>query len=170
MSVSIPPRQWRRVRSEPYRYYAGDLELAPRSNAYSNSGSGNYGGLYGSSFELVANPVEYGGVNLMPADLLKQGQKGLFGSLHVLPPASTWVTDPGTRTQATVTTADGFNFRDFAMVFQKAVNLRYRDGSPVPNIAGEGFGVPEDAHDAGAAAVNLRTEPAMVPLRVPRWC
>jgi hypothetical protein len=29
----------------------------------------------------------------------------------------------------------------------------------VPNIAGEGFGVPEDAHDAGASAINYKAEP-----------
>ncbi|MFN7055072.1 MAG: hypothetical protein ACK4SV_05885 [Hyphomonas sp.] len=50
-------------------------------------------------------------------------------------------------------------FRDFSMIIQKSVNLRYRDGTPVENIAGEGVGVPEDAHDAGAAAINFGTEP-----------
>ncbi|MFN7163972.1 MAG: hypothetical protein ACK4P2_04065, partial [Hyphomonas sp.] len=61
--------------------------------------------------------------------------------------------------QATVTMPGGAQFRDFSMIFQKAVNLRYRDGTPVENIAGEGPGVPEDAHDAGGAAINFATEP-----------
>ncbi len=143
--------------SRTYRYYAGDLELEPRANW--RRGSGNYGGLYGDSFPLKARPLELGGVNVQPADFIKQGQKGLFGAIHVLPQGSTWVEDPDTRMQATVTLPSGETFRDFAMVFHKAVNLRYGDSSPVENIAGEGFGIPEDAHDAGAAGLNYHTEP-----------
>jgi hypothetical protein len=139
-----------------YRFYAGDLELEPRAGG---NGSGAYGGLWGNQFNLIAKPVEYGGVNLQPADLIKQGQKGLFGLLTILPQGSTFVTDPGTTAQATVTLPNGDTFRDFSMVIQKAVNLRYKSGVPVENIAGEGFGVPEDAHDAGAAAINFTTEP-----------
>lgn len=140
--------------SRTYRYYAGDLELGPRA------GNPGFGALNGDRFDLVANPVEFGAAPITPADPIKQGQKGLFGQVHILPAGSTFVADPGTRVQGTVTLADGeTTFRDFAMVFHKAVNLRYRDGSPVPNIAGEGFGVPEDAHDAGASAINYKAEP-----------
>jgi len=77
----------------------------------------------------------------------------------VLPKDSTFLLDAGTTAQATVTLPGGQQFRDFSMIIQKAVNLRYRDGTPVENIAGEGPGVPEDAHDAGAAAINYATEP-----------
>lgn len=140
--------------SRTYRYYAGDLELGPRA------GSVGTGALDGDRFNLVYNPVEYGVAPIQPADVIKQGQKGLFGQVHILPEGSSFVADEGTRVQGTVTSADGTSsFRDFAMLFHKAVNLRYRDGSPVPNIAGEGFGVPEDAHDAGAAGINLTVEP-----------
>ncbi|MGB3625648.1 MAG: hypothetical protein WA989_07465 [Henriciella sp.] len=142
--------------SRTYRYYAGDIELEPRTGG---RGSGNYGALTGNRFNMVDRPLELGGVNIQPADWIKQGQKGMFGAIHVMPAGSTWVEDPDTRMQATVTMENGETFRDFAMVFHKAVNLRYKDGSPVENIAGEGFGVPEDAHDAGAAAINYRTEP-----------
>lgn len=149
--------------SRTYRYYAGDLELEPRAGW--KKGSGNYGELIGDTFPMRARPLELGGVNIQPADFIKQGQKGLFGAIHVLPENSTWVEDPDTRMQATVTVYDDltgaptYTFRDFAMVFQKAVNLRYGDSTPVENIAGEGFGIPEDAHDAGAAGINYRTEP-----------
>ena len=52
-------------------------------------------------------------------------------------------------------------FRDFAVVFQKGLNLRYgTDGTPVENIAGEGGAIPEDSHDAGQKAINYGTEPA----------
>lgn len=139
--------------SRTYRYYVGDLELGPRAETLTS------GALEGNRFELVASPVEFGAAPIRPADVIKQGQKGLIGSIHILPQGATFSPDEGTRMQGTVTLADGSTFRDFAMVFQKAVNLRYRDGSPVPNIAGEGFGVPEDAHDAGGAALNFGTEP-----------
>ncbi len=147
--------------SRTYRFYAGDLELdqRARSGYGHNHGSGNYGGLYGDSFNLEARPVELGGVPVQPADFIKQGQKGLFGAIHVLPKGATWEEDPDTSSQATVTLEDGNTFRDFAMIFHKAVNLRYGDSSPVENIAGEGFGIPEDAHDAGGAGINYRTEP-----------
>jgi hypothetical protein len=52
------------------------------------------------------------------------------------------------------------DFRDFAVVFQKGLNLRYGDGSAVENIAGEGGAIPEDSHDSGQKAINYGTEPA----------
>lgn len=145
--------------SRTYRYYAGDLELGPRVRE-AGSGKGKASGaLIGNAFDLVARPVEFGGVPILPTDIVKQGQKGLFAALTILPEGSTFVTDPGTTAQATVTQPDGTVFRDFTMMFQKSVNLRFGDGSPVENIAGEGPGVPEDAHDAGGAAINYGTEP-----------
>lgn len=141
-----------------YRFYAGDLELGPRSNSGKGK-SGAYGALYGNSFPLVARPVEYGAMPIMPADFIKQGQKGLFGVMTILPQGSTFALDAGTTAQATVTLPGGQQFRDFSMIIQKSVNMRYRDGTPVENIAGEGPGVPEDAHDAGGAAINYASEP-----------
>lgn len=145
--------------SRTFRYFAGDLELEPRVWGAGSGKPKTSGALMGNSFKLISRPVEFGGVPIFPADLLKQGQKGLFGALTVLPPGSTFVTDPGTTAQATVTKPDGSVFRDFSMLVQKSVNLRYRDGTPVEHIAGEGPGVPEDAHDAGGAAINYGTEP-----------
>ncbi|HRK67416.1 MAG TPA: hypothetical protein PKY73_07685, partial [Hyphomonas sp.] len=160
VNVGINPVQTVAPRSSRvYRYYAGDLELAPRAYSSGKGKSGAFGALYGNSFELVARPVEYGAMPIFPADYIKQGQKGLIGVMTILPKDSTFTLDPGTTAQATVTLPGGQQFRDFSMVFQKAVNLRYRDGTPVENIAGEGPGVPEDAHDAGGAAINFATEP-----------
>lgn len=145
--------------SRTYRFYAGDLELGPRVWDAGSGKSGASGALIGNAFPLVARPVEFGVMPIQPADLIKQGQKGLFGALTILPEGATFEADPGTTAQATVTKPDGATFRDFSMIIQKSVNLRYRDGTPVENIAGEGVGVPEDAHDAGAAAINFGTEP-----------
>lgn len=160
VNVGINPVQTVAPRSSrTYRFYAGDLELGPRVWAAGAGKPKSSGSLIGNAFELVARPVEFGAAPIMPADLLKQGQKGLFGAITVLPAGATFVTDEGTNAQATVTKADGTTFRDFSMIFQKSVNLRYRDGTAVEHIAGEGVGMPEDAHDAGAAAINFATEP-----------
>jgi hypothetical protein len=141
-----------------YRFYAGDLELGPRA-ASGDGKSGAYGALTGNSFPLVATPMEYGAMPIFPADTIKQGQKGLLGVMTILPAGSTFALDAGTTAQATVTIPGGRVFRDFSMVFQKSVNMRYRDGTPVEHISGEGPGVPEDAHDAGGAAINFAAEP-----------
>ena len=141
-----------------YRFYAGDLELGPRA-ASGDGKSGALGALMGNSFPLVATPVEYGAMPIFPADTIKQGQKGLLGVMTILPAGSTFTLDAGTTAQATVTMPGGRVFRDFSMVFQKSINMRYRDGTPVEHISGEGPGAPEDAHDAGGAAINFAAEP-----------
>jgi hypothetical protein len=85
--------------------------------------------------------------------------------LIIEPENSTWTEDAGQHASATVdpgtprVPAD--DFRDFAVVFQKGLNLRYgTDGTAVENIAGEGGAIPEDSHDAGQKAINYGTEPA----------
>jgi hypothetical protein len=126
-----------------YRWYAGHLEhqVVP-------------GGV-----QIVATPVEFGGANIIPSDRIKQGQKGMVGAIVVEPQGATWTEDAGQRAAATVTSASG-TFRDFAVVHQKGLNLRYGDGTAVENIAGEGGAIPEDSHDAGQKGINYGTEPA----------
>jgi len=128
-----------------YRYYAGKLDAVPTGQ--------------GTQVQLVATPVEFGGSNLMPADKVKQGQKGLMGALIVEPAGSTWVEDQGTRSAATVTRPDGSTLRDFALVWQKGQSHRYADGSPVENFEGGVSGIAEDSQDMGQMAINFRTEP-----------
>jgi hypothetical protein len=153
-------------RKRVYRWYAGDLSLKPDGN-------------------LEAKPVEFGAVNLIPADRLKHSNKGLVASLVVEPQGSTWTTDASSRLSATVKTADGKEFREFVMMLQDDINLRDAKGEPVCAITGagaddDGGGVPEagadaeaeepaetagacqgneDAEDSGNKAVNYRTEP-----------
>jgi hypothetical protein len=116
---------------------------------------------------LSAYPVEFGGTNLSPADKIKQGQKGLVGALIIEPEGTAWDEDAGQRASASVGpdingdgVPDSVDFRDFAVVFQKGLNLRYGAGEPIENIAGEGGAIPEDSHDAGQKAINYATEPA----------
>ncbi|HET9554994.1 MAG TPA: hypothetical protein VFP50_18655 [Anaeromyxobacteraceae bacterium] len=136
------------------RWYAGDLSFLPGT---------------GSSITLVATPVEFGGANVMPADAVKQGQKGMVAGLVIQPPGATWTeTDlvadhqtatPGvlrqTRASATV---NGGLFRDFTAIVQKGLSHRYGDGAAAEEIAAEGS-VAEDAEDSGQMGINYGSEP-----------
>jgi hypothetical protein len=135
------------------RWYAGDLSFLPVS---------------ASSVTLVATPVEFGGANIMPADVIKQGQKGLEGALVIGPQGSTWsqadlVADhqsgtPGLQRETrTSTTVNGL-YRDFTAVVQKGLSHRYADGAPAPMMDAEGS-VAEDAEDSGHMAINYGSEP-----------
>jgi len=124
-----------------YTWYAGDLRVDRATN------------------NLIATPVEFGTVNLLSADSIKQPGKGLGAVLVIEPQGATWTTDPTARTAATVTTSSG-TFREFVVFSQSAVNLRDRNGNAICPIEG---GIPclgvEDSEDSGNFAVNYRTEP-----------
>lgn len=102
----------------------------------------------------VAMPIEFGAINLMSSDPIKHTNKGAIGALIIEPQGSTWVEDTTSRTSATVTKSDSTTFRDFVLLFQDDINLRFGDGSAVPNTAEA-----EDPEDSGQKALNYRTEP-----------
>jgi len=127
--------------SRTYQWYAGDLVIA--------NGVGSL------------TPFEFGGTNLMSSDTIKHSNKGAFGALIIEPLDSKWTEDKNSRARATVTTQLGqVLFRDFVLMHQTDVNLRFGegstkgDGSPVPNLAGG-----DDAEDSGQKGFNYRTEP-----------
>jgi hypothetical protein len=78
--------------------------------------------------------------------------------MSVLPVGATWVED-AKRASATVTATGQAVYRDFAMVWQRALNLRWANGRPVEGIASEGMGVPNDPKDNAGMAINYKTEP-----------
>jgi manganese oxidase len=124
-----------------YQWYAGDIKV--------QNGS------------FVANAVEFGAINLMPADPIKHSNKGAIGALIIEPKNSTWTEDANSRAQALVTTTTTVGtsvvvntFRDFVVMFQNDINMRYGDGTAVKNLAQE-----EDPEDSAQKAVNYRTEP-----------
>ena len=138
-----------------YQWYAGHIGLDVTENRGKMEG------------RLVATPVEFGGFGMMPADPIKQGQKGLYGAGAVYPEGSTWTVDADGTTSATVTApktlADGtvstYEFRDFTNIAAKGASIYYADTYPVENILGEGeFGVAEDAQDMGGMAINYGNE------------
>jgi hypothetical protein len=112
-----------------YRWYAGTLEA-------------------GAGGAPKATPVEFGALNLMPADPLNHPYRGLFGGLVVEPEGSTFVEDPDSHMSATVFLADGSSFRDFVLIGQDDVDILLNGSS---NYA---------ANNA-LSAVNYRTEPAI---------
>ena len=120
-----------------YRWYAGDVVI--------NGG------------QRIATPIEFGATNLISSDPIKHSNKGAIGSLIVEPEGSTWIEDAGSRAQATVTKSDGTSFREFVVQFQTDINMRFADGSPVPNLGGPTGA--EDPEDSAQKAINYRTEP-----------
>jgi manganese oxidase len=120
-----------------YRWYAGDVIV---------NGS-----------QRIATPIEFGATNLISSDPIKHSNKGAIGSLIIEPQGSSWVEDSTSRAQATVTKSDGTSFREFVLQFQTDINMRFADGSPVPNIGGPGGA--EDPEDSAQKAINYRTEP-----------
>ncbi|MHC4092001.1 MAG: Ig-like domain-containing protein, partial [Planctomycetota bacterium] len=113
--------------TDTYRWYAGHITVT------------NTGVLRNKTqFTLAATPVEFGAAGLMPADRIKGSENGMVGAIIVEPQESCWITDPGTRAQATVWKGTGLSgecgitpsgstesFRDFVTIMQNDVNLRY---------------------------------------------
>lgn len=101
-----------------------------------------------------AEPVEYGAINLLPADRIKQTSKGAIAAMVIEPLGATWVEDSNARASATVTLANGTEqFREQVLIFQDDVNLQ-QFGMAVPTVAGI-----DDAEDSGQKAFNYKTEP-----------
>jgi hypothetical protein len=133
-------------KSVSYQWYVGDIYVR-------NDGT------------VRVTPVEFGATNILPADRIKQPSKGLFGASIANPQGSTYVLDPADscgwgcepprwQTRATVTKSNGQKYREFVLFFQNFLNLRFGDGSAIPNVAEN-----EDAEDSGHKAFNYRTEP-----------
>ncbi len=128
-------------RTYRYRWYAGDLSLQPDGT-------------------LVGTPVEFGGVNLIPADPIKHTNKGLIGALVIEPQGATWVEDASSRLSATVTVPGGSSFREFTVLFQDDINLRSgaNNGTAVCPVDGGPIS-PGCRSRRGNAALNYRAEP-----------
>src|SRR5689334_15670359 len=120
-----------------YTWYAGDVVI-----------NGN---------QRITTPIEFGATNLISSDPIKHSNKGAIGSLIVEPQGSSWIEDTTSRAQATITKSDGTSFREFVVQMQTDINMRYADGSPVPNLGGPDGA--EDAEDSAQKAINYRTEP-----------
>ena len=137
-----------------YQWYAGTVTI-DNSNPLSPR-------------KWVGTPVEFGAVNLTSSDQIKHSNKGAIGALVIEPQGSSWpdsefIRNPDStslntyvksRSQVTVTTAEGRTFRDFVLLFQNDLNLRYADGTAVKNLAEA-----EDAEDSGQKGFNYKTEP-----------
>ncbi|MEW5745726.1 MAG: copper oxidase [Nitrospirota bacterium] len=121
-------------RAVVYRWYAGDLAVD-------------------SLNRLKATPIEFGPVNLMPADPIKQAGKGAVGALVIEHQNATWIEDPGSRASATVS-INGVTHREFVLMFQDDINLKDGFGNPIENFGGD-----DDAEDSAQKAFNYRTEP-----------
>jgi hypothetical protein len=135
-----------------YRWYAGDWKKP--ANAASP----------------VFTPIEFGAVGLQDfADVIKGSSHGAIGALVVEPREAVWRTDCSTlrasgyadadskraclNAAATVSTPDGKHFREFVLVYQNDVSVRYR-GEALANLRNG-----DDSEDSGQKAFNYRFEP-----------
>jgi hypothetical protein len=138
-----------------------------------------------AQYELSASPVEFGAAGLFPADRIKGTSKGLVGAIVVEPQDSCWVTDPGTRAQATVwkgATDVGNNsligecastpagssdsFRDFVTVMHNDVNLRY--GGDASEAGGPNCADPNTLATVQCAVPNISAEGPLGPPEDPQ--
>lgn len=117
--------------SQTFYWYAGELEPDATGQKVAR-----------------ARPVEFGATNLLAGDQLLQPQFGLVGALIVEPAGSTWTEDVTTRASATVTKADGGQFRDFVVIDQNIVANSNSAVSPLNQAATNVVG-----------AINFRSEP-----------
>jgi hypothetical protein len=155
--------------SNVFAWYAGDVSEEI------------FRGVNRTSVSLVATPVEFGAVNLLSADRVKQPQKGAFGALAIEPVAATVTANTQvpdrqanlaatpaktrlTRANVTVTSppgaaGSGGNFREAIEINHKIANFRWKDGSAVANVNQGELGR-EGAEDSGHDGINYASEPA----------
>jgi hypothetical protein len=111
------------------QWYAGNIESTPGGN-------------------VVATPVEFGSLPLVPADPLFQAADGLIGALIVEPPNASWTEDANTHASATVTTP-GRSFREFVLLLQ----------SGLLKVSGNVNAAQSTDFYTASAGVNYRSEP-----------
>jgi hypothetical protein len=124
-----------------YQWYAGNVWLDRTTNKFK------------------WQPMEYGATGLTSSDPLKHSNKGAIGALIIEPRGATWTENPNMRAEATVSdpsSADDINgsFREFVVMFQSDVNMRYGDGSEIKPPPDN-----EDPAERGQKAFNYRAEP-----------
>ncbi|MDD0974744.1 manganese-oxidizing multicopper oxidase MnxG [Pseudomonas fontis] len=148
---TVPPRAGNSgaYPNKVFQYYAGHLEREGKPVLQLGRSVDN----------INTTAIEFGGLNLTPADLIKQPQKGLVGAMSILPQAATWTEDGASRASATVQASGQTAYRDFVTVWQRAVNMRWADGRPVEGIGTEGNGVPGDPKDNSGMSINYKSEP-----------
>jgi len=157
-----------------YKWYAGDLAtetVRERRNRL--------------DVAIVARPVEFGATNLVSADRVKQPQKGMFASL-VIEPAGAVVTEDtvvpdgqgsgamtrDTRAQVSVNAGaaglagENGSYREALAIAHKIANLRWADGSAIPNVNQGELGR-EGAEDSGHAGFNYGMEPSWFRFKLP---
>jgi hypothetical protein len=99
--ITAPPGMTR-----TYKWYAGRVDRTP-------TGKPKY------------TPVEFGSVNLAPADALMQDNFGLIGALIIEPQKAKWQTDDHTRAAATITKPDETSFREAVVIVQDDLFIDY---------------------------------------------
>ncbi|WP_236580289.1 hypothetical protein [Rubrivivax sp. A210] len=160
-----------------YTFYAGDLRLAELPQI-GNAAQFNLDA-------ILATAIEFGPVNALASDKIKQAEKGLSGLVVVHPRGATTafpvagskltadVTAPALAQQVTnlltntLPATAAQTYRDFGLVWQKMLNYRYASGNAVQNESEEGPGIPENAPHTMIGAANYGAEPTFFRFGIP---
>ncbi len=102
-----------------------------------------------SDGKVVATPIEFGALPLLPSDPINHASDGLIGALIVEPPDAIWNLDKGTRASGTVTMKNGETFREFVVLLQ----------SGVLGVNGSVGAGPNTVAITATDGVNYRSEP-----------
>ena len=130
-----------------YQWYAGDVSYDPVTSTF------------------VPRPIEFGATNLVSSDPLKHSNKGLIGALIVEPPGSKWAEDRNQRAAAWVKSEASGIFREFVLLWQSDINMRFGQGGVAETVLlQDGGAIPplpdnEDPAERGQKALNYRAEP-----------
>ncbi len=121
--------------------------------------------------------VEFGGSGLTSSDPIKHSNKGALGALIIEPPSATWTEDLVPETDGSVrlsrasasvypsgSPGSDVKFKEFVVVFQDDLNLRFARGDYPHTNSAFGPAVPNlvtnaDPETSGQKAMNYRTEP-----------
>ncbi len=157
--------------SKTYRWYAGHWRLRDEGPVLFPEADGDIELVNGGDgdkprkFAFIAEPVEYGVVNLRDeADVVNHGMTGGIGALVIEPLGARWKEDKDTDNQATVWYEDNKGrdrkFRELVLLYQDEVGLHSDNprfqctAAPIPN---------QDAEPGGAEARDLRCGTALLP-------
>jgi hypothetical protein len=154
-----------------YKWYAGIVETIEGQPGNRKATPVEYGAIN----LMASDPIEGSSKGLIGALIIEpagttwvdQGEQGRnrctqatpqfcdgeFGEDDLITRAAMTVTCPASRTENCGSLEPGESFRDFVVLFQDDVNMRFADGSPVPTVA-----IEEEPEDSGMKAINYRTD------------
>jgi hypothetical protein len=158
-----------------------DQTVAPGETKVYTWYAGKIIGINTTNNTVTVTPIEFGATGLRDyGDVIKHSSHGLIGSLIIEPPNTTWTTDAGTNSSATVKDANNNPlFREFVVQYQSDVTMQNaaatsrfvnENGVTTDTFTNSGMNNDrgaDDAEDTGMHGFNYRNEPLWARLNLP---